>query len=287
DDGLDILLENMLEEPSSLIYRTSCKRDWPKGCGPRAKLKVKKRWAKRRCKTKAQKASQCCGPCTGKKRACRLEFRRRGRLETEDGWIWHAGDCIGLYGWDPWPSGEPMESGDKGIDEDRLSGVWRASCHDARKRLKGRGIERRSGAEMLDASDARSCAGGRQAAGVGDTRGTVGVRESTVGDRDMGVDGMRKRAGEREKDVGASSVGRNRASGEDAREQASGEGARTRAHDWGAHAQGLNLAGLGVPSDGAHAHEAGSGSWASALARDWETGARGLVRTGLGETMAT
>ncbi|CAA0826376.1 Unknown protein, partial [Striga hermonthica] len=42
DDGLVLWLENMLEEPSSPIDRPSCKRDWPKGCGPRAKLKPRR-----------------------------------------------------------------------------------------------------------------------------------------------------------------------------------------------------------------------------------------------------
>ncbi|CAA0833719.1 Unknown protein, partial [Striga hermonthica] len=78
DDGLDIWLKNMLEEPTSPIYRPSCVRDWPKGYGPWAKLKVKKRRAKRRRKTKAQKASQCCGPCTRKRRAQKKEAKRRG-----------------------------------------------------------------------------------------------------------------------------------------------------------------------------------------------------------------
>ncbi|CAA0815780.1 Unknown protein, partial [Striga hermonthica] len=65
DDGLAIWLENMLEEPTSPIYRPSCKRDWPKWCGPRAKLKLKKRKTKRaRRKRKAKdKESYCwCKP---------------------------------------------------------------------------------------------------------------------------------------------------------------------------------------------------------------------------------
>ncbi|CAA0808183.1 Unknown protein, partial [Striga hermonthica] len=56
-DGLNIWLENMLEEPSSPIYRPSCVRDWSKGCGPKLKSKARKRRAKSRRKAKAQKAS--------------------------------------------------------------------------------------------------------------------------------------------------------------------------------------------------------------------------------------
>ncbi|CAA0830257.1 Unknown protein, partial [Striga hermonthica] len=61
-EDLDLWLENMLEEPSSPIYQPSCVRGWPKGCGPRSKLKARKRKAKRRWKAKAKKASHCCGP---------------------------------------------------------------------------------------------------------------------------------------------------------------------------------------------------------------------------------
>ncbi|CAA0808220.1 Unknown protein, partial [Striga hermonthica] len=56
DDDLVLWLENMLEEPSSPISRPSCVRNWPRGCGPQAELKVKKCRAKRRRKAKAQKA---------------------------------------------------------------------------------------------------------------------------------------------------------------------------------------------------------------------------------------
>ncbi|CAA0810460.1 Unknown protein, partial [Striga hermonthica] len=117
-------------------------------------MKAKKRRAKRRRKAKAQKASHCCGSCARKKRAWRSEFRRRGRIGMEDGWIWHAGDCIGLDGLDPWPSGEQPKAIDDG---DASTGEWRASCHDAREQ-------------------------------VVDTQAALGARECAVGERTRDVD---------------------------------------------------------------------------------------------------
>ncbi|CAA0816683.1 Unknown protein, partial [Striga hermonthica] len=86
DDGLVIWLENMLEEPTSPIYRPPCVRDWPKGCGPKLKSKARKRMAKRRRKAKVRKASQCWfKPCVQTRRARKKEARRRGLRWVEDG----------------------------------------------------------------------------------------------------------------------------------------------------------------------------------------------------------
>ncbi|CAA0821919.1 Unknown protein, partial [Striga hermonthica] len=94
-DGLDIWLENMLEEPSSPIYRPSCVRDWPKGCGPRAKLKprrCKTKRARRKGKAKAKEEKCWCKPCARKRRVRKMVARRGGKSRMEDGWIWRAGD---------------------------------------------------------------------------------------------------------------------------------------------------------------------------------------------------
>ncbi|CAA0810810.1 Unknown protein, partial [Striga hermonthica] len=134
DDGLDIWLENMLEEPTSPIYRPSYVRDWPKGCGPQSKLKTKKRKTKRaRRKRKAKaKESYCwCKPCTRKRRARKKEARRRGLRWEKDGWWIPADDCERLKGWDPWPE-QTVTSGDKKVDGDRLMGEGCASAHDTR-----------------------------------------------------------------------------------------------------------------------------------------------------------
>ncbi|CAA0837930.1 Unknown protein, partial [Striga hermonthica] len=134
DDGLDICLENMLEEPSRPIYRPSCKRDWPKGCGPRTKLKPKKSKTKRaRGKRKAKAKESCCWckPSTRKRRTRKKEARRSGLRWVDKGWWIPVDDCERLKGWDPWP--EPTEtSGNKEGDGDRLMGEWHASSHDAR-----------------------------------------------------------------------------------------------------------------------------------------------------------
>ncbi|CAA0829051.1 Unknown protein, partial [Striga hermonthica] len=140
DDGLVIWLENMLEEPSSPIYRPSCVRDWPKGCGPRAKLKPKRRKtkrARRKHKTKAKEEKCWCKPCARKRRAWKMEARRRGKQRMEENWIWKAGDCHNgkcVEGWDPWdepgPLGKHLESvGNEGASTRKE----RASCLDARK----------------------------------------------------------------------------------------------------------------------------------------------------------
>ncbi|CAA0815773.1 Unknown protein, partial [Striga hermonthica] len=133
-DGLDIWLENTMEEPTSPIYRPSCVRDWPKECGPQSKLKPKKRKTKRaRRKRKSKtKESYCwCKPCTRKRRARKKEARRRGLRWEKDGWWIPAEDCERLKGWDPWPEPTVTIADEKG-DGDRLMGEWRASAHDAR-----------------------------------------------------------------------------------------------------------------------------------------------------------
>ncbi|CAA0838490.1 Unknown protein, partial [Striga hermonthica] len=164
-DNVNIWLDNMLREPSSPIYRPSCVRDWSKGCGPKLKLKARKCMAKRRRKAKARKARQCCGPCAKKKRAWKMEARRRGRQRVEDGWIWRAGDCIGLEGWDPWPSHEQLRV----IGDAKAStSEWRISCHDARDKV----------VHTQTALGARGCGVGNRSTSVG---GTCGVDDLSTG----------------------------------------------------------------------------------------------------------
>ncbi|CAA0814743.1 Unknown protein, partial [Striga hermonthica] len=104
---------------------------WPEGCGPRAKLKIKKRRTKRRRKAKARKASQCCEPCAKKSRAQKKEAQRRGLRWVDKGWWIPADDCERLKGWDPWPEPTTTIADEKG-DGDRPMGEWHASDHDAR-----------------------------------------------------------------------------------------------------------------------------------------------------------
>ncbi|CAA0818200.1 Unknown protein, partial [Striga hermonthica] len=139
DDGSDLVLwlENMLEEPSSPIHRPSCVRDWPKGCGPKAGLKPKRcktKRVRRKGKAKAKEEKCWCKPCSKKRRVHKMVARRGGKSRREDGWIWRVGDCIGMDGWDPWPTGPDGRR----VEEDRLSGVGRASGRDAREHTRGR-----------------------------------------------------------------------------------------------------------------------------------------------------
>ncbi|CAA0829977.1 Unknown protein, partial [Striga hermonthica] len=116
-------------------------KDWPKGCGPRAKLKPRRhktKRARRQGKAKAKEEKCWCKPCSRKRRVRKMDIRRRGMSRIEDGWIWRAGDCIGLDGWDPWPSGELKGSGEQleSVDDKGAStSEERASCHDARDKV--------------------------------------------------------------------------------------------------------------------------------------------------------
>ncbi|CAA0810066.1 Unknown protein, partial [Striga hermonthica] len=169
-DGLDIWLENMLEKPSSPTYRPSCVRDWPKRCGPRAKLKPKRcntKRARRKPKAKTKEEKCWCKPCARKRRACKMEARRRGKKRMEDGWLRRAGDCTNMEvkcieGWDPWEG--PWSSG----EHSKEIGEQRGSIGDVEASTSG---ER---ASFLDAREIGTVDGGKQitddCANVGGTR---------------------------------------------------------------------------------------------------------------------